>query len=381
MREQAKVSETSFDLLVVGAGIVGLAHAWAGVRRGLRVAVVERDHRCVGASIRNFGFVTVTGQGAGDTWRRAVLSRARWAELAPQAGIDVLHRGLWVLAQRPAAQAVLEAFCGTEMGAECTLYTPAEAAALAPGLHTDGAVAAMYSPHELRVESRQAIPQLTRWLADAHGVRFFFGEAVLEVQAPRVRTAQRTLQAGRVVVCPGPSLTGLAGAWLAPHALQLSRLQMLRVRPEPGYRLPAAVMADLSLVRYTGYAALPEAQPLLAQLQQEPEAAACLAHGIHLIVVQSADGSLVVGDSHHDDATPEPFASDEVDRLILAQLRRTLDLGECQVLERWTGVYPTGHSADTLVLAPEPALRVVQVTSGTGASTAFGLAEDVFKAW
>lgn len=374
-------ADDNFDLLVVGAGIVGLAHAWAGVRRGLRVAVVERDQRCVGASIRNFGFVTVTGQGEGDTWRRACLSRARWAELAPQAGIQVLHRGLWVLAQRPEAQAVLEAFCRTGMGAECTLHTPAEAAALAPGLRTDGAVAAMYSPHELRVESRQAIPQLAQWLAQTQGVRFFHGEEVLEVQPPRVRTALRSLHAERVVVCPGPSLTGLAGAWLAPHGLKLSRLQMLRVRPEAGFRLPAAVMADLSLVRYKGYAALPEARALLARLRDEPEAAACLDHGIHLIAVQSVDGSLVVGDSHHDDVTPEPFASDEVDRLILAQLRQALDLAECQVLERWTGVYPTGHTADTLVLAPEPALRVVQVTSGTGASTAFGLAEDVFQAW
>jgi glycine/D-amino acid oxidase-like deaminating enzyme len=66
-----------YDVIVVGADIVGLAHAWVASRRGLRVLVVERDPRCVGASVRNFGFVTVTGQGAGDTWRRATLRAVR----------------------------------------------------------------------------------------------------------------------------------------------------------------------------------------------------------------------------------------------------------------------------------------------------------------
>ena len=227
--------------VVVGAGIVGLAHAWAAARRGLRVTVVERDHRCVGASIRNFGFVTVTGQPAGDTWRRARASRELWAELAPQAGITIEHRGLWLLARRPRAAAVLQAFMDTEMAAGNVLYDAHEAAALAPMLRTEGATAAMYSPHELRVESRTALPRLAAWLAERHGVRFLFGEAVLEVQSPRVRTARRELFAERVGLCPGTELNGAGALALAKHGLQLTRLQMLRVRPEPGFVLGASL--------------------------------------------------------------------------------------------------------------------------------------------
>ena len=40
--------------------------------------------------------------------------------------------------------------------------------------------------------------------------------------------------------------------------------------------------------------------------------------------------------------------------------------------------------ADTpliVIETPDDATRVVVVTSGTGASTAFGIAEDVFAAW
>lgn len=377
-------ASSSFALAVVGSGIVGLAHAYEAARRGLRVVVIDKDHRCVGASIRNFGFITVSGQRAGDTWRRAMHSRNTWAEVGAAAGIPVLHRGLWLLARRPESRPVIEAFAATDMGRDCAVYGAADAASLAPWLRTDDADSALYSPHELRVESRTAIPRLAHWLAEVHGVSFLWGQEVLgyEAQASgavRLQTAQQTLDVERAVLCPGTELNGVASSVLQPHALQLTRLQMLRVHPEPGFRLGAAAMADLSLVRYHGYADLPEAQPLKALMAQvEPD---CLANGIHLIAVQSADGSLVVGDSHHNDATPEPFARDEVDALILRQLRLTLNLERCTVAERWVGMYPTGGPTDCLIEAPHPQVRVVVVTSGTGASTAFGIAHDVFSRW
>ncbi|WP_326535790.1 TIGR03364 family FAD-dependent oxidoreductase [Pseudorhodoferax sp.] len=372
-------SSSHFDLVVVGAGIVGLAHAYTAAQRGLKVCVVERDAACVGASVRNFGFITVTGQGAGDTWRRARRAREVWGEVAPRAGIAAVHHGLYLTAFRAQARRVLEAFLRTPMGEGCELLEPDEAAHRAPALRLDGAQAVLYSPHEMRVESRTAIGLLARWLAEAHGVVFRFGEAVLEVATPRVRTARGLLHAERVVVCTNTELHGLFAGRLARHGLRLCQLQMLRVVPEPGFRLPGSVMADLSLVRYHGYSRLPEAAPLLAQIRQEDGES--LEHGIHLIVVQSADGSLVVGDSHHYGAAPEPFARERVDELILQHLRRTLQLRECRVSERWVGLYPSSASTDCLIDQPDDATRVVLVTSGTGASTAFGIAEDVLGAW
>ncbi|GKS83726.1 TIGR03364 family FAD-dependent oxidoreductase [Acidovorax sp. SUPP1855] len=369
----------TFDVIVVGAGIVGLAHAYTAARRGLKVCVVERDAACVGASIRNFGFITVTGQGAGDTWRRARRAREVWGEVAPQAGIEAVHHGLYLTAFRPQALAVLEEFMGTEMGEACELLGVAEAARRAPALQLEGAQGVLYSPHEMRVESRTAIGLLTQWLAEAHGVVFRFGEAVLEVATPRVRTARAVLHAERVVVCTHSDIHGLFAERLAPHGLRLCLLHMLRVMPEPGLRLPGSVMADLSLVRYRGYSDLPAAAALREQLQREE--AESLANGIHLIVVQSADGSLVVGDSHHYSAAPQPFADERVDELILRHLRDTVKLQSCRVTERWVGIYPSSATTDCLIDRPDDATRLVIVTSGTGASTAFGIAEDTFGAW
>lgn len=254
------MTDTRFDLIVVGAGIVGLAHAYTAVRRGLKVCVVERDAACVGASIRNFGFITVTGQGAGDTWRRARRAREIWGEVAPAAGIATVHEGLWLSAFRPQAMAVLQEFMGTEMAEGCELLDVQEAARRAPVLRLDGAQGVLYSPHEMRVESRTAIGLLAHWLAHELGVVFRFGEAVLEVQTPRVRTSRAVLHAERVAVCTNTDLNGLFAERLTPHKLQLCLLHMLRVQPEAGFKLPGSVMSDLSLVRYHGYSKLPAAQ-------------------------------------------------------------------------------------------------------------------------
>jgi len=364
------------DVLVVGAGIVGLAHALAAVRRGLSVRVIDRDAQANGASVRNFGFVTVTGQQAGETWRRAARSREVWAEIAPQAGIEVAHRGLVVAAHRPEAESVLQAFVLTETGAECRLMTPAEARVRVPALHIDGLRAALWSPHELRVESRDAVPRLAAWLQRVHGVDIVRGVQALGVDVPAVETSAGRFDADTVIVCPGDDFLGLYSARIAAYGLTRCALQMMRVVPAAPMRLGAAVMSDFGLVRYLGYSELEPAAALRRAIERdEPE---MLEHGIHLITVQAPDDdSLVVGDSHHYAATPGPFGRDDVDGLILRELDRVLSLPGRKVVQRWIGTYASAQDRTMLIDRPAERVRIVLVTSGTGASTAFGIAEDV----
>ncbi|ATC32995.1 TIGR03364 family FAD-dependent oxidoreductase [Caulobacter vibrioides] len=360
-----------FDVAVVGAGIVGLAHALAAARLGKRVVVVDRDAQANGASVRNFGFVTVTGQERGAVWSHARRSADVWREVAAAAGVEVLQRGLTMVARRPEAKAVLEAFLETEMSEGCAWR---DVGGLGDQLPVSGQVlGGLLSSVDLRVESRTAIPRVAAWLEAARGVTFLRGVAVRSVETGRLETSSGVIEADAIVVCPGDDLVTLFPDAFARAGVTRCKLQMLRLAA-PGWRLPSPVMSDLGLVRYLGYADLPEAAAVRARL--EAEQAAHLEHGVHLIVAQSADGSLVVGDSHHYAPTPDPFARDDVDALILDEFTQVFGQAPPAVLERWTGTYASaaGHS---LVETPMPNVRLVVVTGGTGASTGFGLAETV----
>ena len=363
-----------YDLAVVGGGVIGLAHAYVAAKAGKRVVLIERDARANGASIRNFGFITVTGQERGDSWRLARRTRDVWADIAARAGLPVEHRGMYLTARSPEAIAVIEAFLATEMGGGCRLLAPSEFRGLASGLGGPDLLGALHSPHEIRIESRDVIPLLTRWLETAMGVTILSETVCFSAAPPRLATSRGVVEAGAVVVCPGDDFVTLYPEAIAGFGLRRCRLSMLRLG-DPGWRLPGALMSDLGLVRYRGYGALPQARALEAKLRAEQPRH--FENGVHLIVTQSADGSLVVGDSHHYDHLPGPFAPASAEEDILDEYACATGHTPPPVLERWTGVYAVAEDRTYLIGTPEPGVRLVIVTSGTGASTGMALAERV----
>src|SRR5215472_10893720 len=98
------------DLAIVGAGILGLAHAYAAARRGLRVAVFERSQRASGASVRNFGLLWPVGQPHGAMYELALRSRALWLDVLEEARLPHWPQGALHLAYRDDEAAVAREF-------------------------------------------------------------------------------------------------------------------------------------------------------------------------------------------------------------------------------------------------------------------------------
>ncbi len=363
-----------YDIAIVGGGIIGLAHAYAAAVRGKKVIVLDRDAQSNGASIRNFGFVTITGQAAGDCWTKARRTREIWEEVANAASIDILQQGMLLAARHGPAETLIDAFLKTEMGSECKKITTKEAQQRVPGLRPEAAQFALSSPHEIRVESREALPRLAAFLREKLGVAFQWNTHVHAVDAPSILTSNGIVEAEVAIVCPGDDFTGLFADRLQKYEPTRCKLQMLRIASQASAKFEATLLSELSLARSSGYAGLPGLTEL--QLQLNSEMPDQRVNDIHLIVAQSSDGSLVVGDSHHYAKTPDPFGSTAVEEFMLAELDRVLALPGRSVSTRWVGTYASAPGRWRITDQPSDAVRIVVVTSGCGASTCFAIAEE-----
>jgi FAD dependent oxidoreductase TIGR03364 len=276
------------------------------------------------------------------------------------------------VAQRPEALAVLEEFAAGSMGMGCELWNAEWTRKQMPQLNSK-ILGALSSPHELRVEARDALPALARWLEDRYNVVFAWNTIALAVEGGTVHHATGALDAHAAVVAPGAAIATFAPELARIRDVRHCKLQMMRLA-SPRFRLPSVVMTDLSLLRYGGFAAQPAARALGAVAQRD--CGKLLEHGIHLIVAQGADGSLIVGDSHHYADVADAFSSSEVDELILGELRALFDIKAPDVRERWLGYYPVASVKPVLTAELAPRTRLVSVTSGTGMSTAFAIGEE-----
>lgn len=375
-------STTRADVAVVGAGIVGLAHALAAARRGLRVVVIERDDRAVGASIRNFGSIWPIGQVHGKDWSdydRGCRSADVWRTVAAESGMWLADTGSLHVARHRDEIAVLEEFLATggpavERGAR--LVTAAEAAELSPALVTDEVIGAMYSPTEINVDPVVGIPAVARWLEERYGVQFRWRTLVTGIDLPQVHTSDGTIEAERVIVCSGADFQTLYPALFTEETIRKCKLQMMRTVPQPtGWGLGPTLCAGLTLLHYDSFSRLSSLPALRTRLDEELPFHRD--HGIHILATQTADGAITIGDSHDYAQTHDPFEKQAVFEAILDYFDGFVRLPDRRIAEYWHGVYPSLTGGRPHLLAePEPGVHVANGLGGAGMTLSFGLAED-----
>jgi D-hydroxyproline dehydrogenase subunit beta len=362
------------DVLVVGAGIAGIAHAIAAHERGLRVTVIDRDHRAVGASVRNFGHACVTAQ-SGELLELATAARAKWLRYGGLAGMFVREAGAVAVARSAAEAAVLEELSASREPGQVRLLTAAE---VREHLGADADPAIVGGAHlrdDLRVDPREAVGALAAWLADQPEVTVRWGTSFLGAEDGVARTSRGVIRAERIIVCVGHDLDLLFPDLAAEGEVQRCALQMALAEPIDGLRLAPAVLTGTSMLRYPAFSETAAATALRAEMTaRRPD---LVEIGANVMFTQRPDGTLIVGDSHRYAPTMDPFLAESTTGTLLDEISRVLG-SPLRVRQRWQGVYASSDRQPYLIGEVSPGVTAVSITSGVGMTISLGVAEKTF---
>lgn len=370
----------SADVVVIGAGIIGLAHAWVAAKAGRKVVVFEQRLNATGASVANFGLLWPIGQTAGRMLTLAIESRDLWLEVLQAAAIPYKATGSLHVACRKDEAQVGEEFAalGPALGYRCSWLDRDLALTRSPALNPETVLGALWSASEMTVDPRLVLRRIPEFLSERYGVQFLWGCPVLELAYPRIHTTQGAWRGEFVIVCPGADFETLYPDLLRQAAITRCRLQMLRTRPQPpGWELGPALAGGLTLRFYPSFSICPSLPALRSRIEDEmPEYER---FGIHTMVSQTSSGELTLGDSHEYGLRVSPFNREEVDLLILRHLQSFVRVPDFSIAERWYGVYAKHPQLPYVRLQPEEGIELITGLGGAGMTLSFGVAAETFR--
>lgn len=365
------------DIAIVGAGIVGLAHAYHAAKAGYSVAVFERNASAIGATVRNFGMLAIVAQQEGAQRENALRTLGHWKHVAGECGLKLHNNGCLFLAREPEEMAVLEEYAksGAVISDKATLLDASGIDQCLGGLQCDDLLGGLWSPDAWKIDQRQAPAKIAEWMAKDFGVTFHFSTEVIEVDTNSLITAKGSVEAKHIIICSGDDFSVLFPREFEKSKLGQCKLQMLRLRTDCDVELQPFVLGGLSMSRYSAFSSCPSLIAL--KRLQQAKYRKFMDFGIHLIVAQEADGSITIGDSHAYGSNLDNERNTEIDDLLLEYLSLLLSIPSYKIEERWLGYYAHHNEQEVMQISPKENVEIVTLTNGQGMTHAFSLAEDV----
>lgn len=366
---------------IIGAGIVGLSHAWSAAKRGHSVSVYEKASRANGASIRNFGMIWPIGLPHGKLYQAALETRSLWLELQREAGIWVNPCGSLHLAHENDEWEVLQEFASIapHLGYECNLINKNEIIKKCNAVNTTNLQGALWSPTELCLDSPNAIHAIPSWLENTYDVKFFFDSAVSEAQ-----NEELTLSTGeknsfdKIFICTGHDFQSLFPSIYQSSGIKKCKLQMLKITPDSKrWSLGPHIAGGLTIRHYKNFQSCKsQSKVKLRFANTSPDFDK---YGIHVMASQNQTGDIITGDSHDYENPDDPFSNEEIDNIILNELKKLIVIPSINIKKRWIGLYAKHADLIQFINEPDKGVTIVNSTSGLGMTMSFGLAEAYWR--
>jgi glycine/D-amino acid oxidase-like deaminating enzyme len=228
------------DVVVIGAGVIGVTTALTLAERGHSVAVIDKGHVGCEQSSRNWGWVRTAGRDPREI-PLVMESQRLWHELNDKIGADTGHRkaGIVYLCETQKDVAHYEAWLegARDYQVNARMLSGAQMEALLPG-STRSFVGAMHTPEDCKAEPSMATPAIAQAAMRA-GVTIHEGCAARTVETKAGRVSAVVTEQGRID-CDAAVVA--AGAWsrlfLGNLGIDFPQLwllgSVLRTKPLPG---------------------------------------------------------------------------------------------------------------------------------------------------
>ena len=347
-----------WDVIVIGAGIIGLSLAIDLNKRGLKVLVVEKSEPGREASWAAGGMLAPLE--VPQALRELASASAKMypefvheMEDESRLKIDLRDQGALIFSREPSARE--------------SVGLPDPARSLEPAINGPGAdgLSPCFWP-ERSVDPRHLTAAAIA-AAKHRGIDFSSGDQVAAIEtadgkATGVRTAKTRFAATLVVNCAGAWAGKIgesqSGAWASSSAFPTLVEQVIPTRPVKGQMLYVA-MAEKDLLRH---------------VIRTPK----------VYLVPRSDGRLLIGTTHEEAGFDKRTVPETIQKLYQAALKLVPKLAEARILEAWAGLRPgtpdnlpilgptatpgyfvaTGHFRDGILLAPVTALVMGQLIAG-----------------
>lgn len=376
------MAEINYDLVVVGGGVLGTFHAYHAMKKGLTVALLEKDTIPKSATVRNFGQVVPSGMDS--KWQAYGRKSLRiYKKIQAKFDISVRQEGSIYLASNEEEVQLLEELAQINIDNEYSsvLFTKAECLKRYPGLNENYVKSGLFFPEEITIEPRTMIYRLHKYLRKK-GLHIFYSTHVVECNSLAsgvgIQIADgRILMSAKVIICNGSDFKTLYPKLFASSDLEISKLQMMKTKPQGNYKISGSVLTGLSIRRYEAFAECPSYKKIKSN-----EAADSFEKkwGVHILFKQAMDGSVILGDSHEyaDVENIDNLGFDlnmDIDNFIIEKSKEIFNLPTYEIEQRWYGMYSQSKSSDIFEAIIDRNIHIVTGIGGKGMTGSAGFAK------
>jgi glycine oxidase len=352
------------DVVVIGAGVIGLSIGWRLAATGFSTVVVERDEAGCGASLAATGMLAAAAEletGGEDLLPFALASQRRWPafrdelEQASGLSIDFDRRGTLVVALTRDETSRLRSRHNLHLrsGLATRWLSGAEAREVEPGLRPS-TTAALLCAEDHQVDPRRLIPAL-RVAFESAGGRLVELCDVLSIDQEAGRCCGIVTADG---ACRAPLVVVAAGAWAARKGLLPDPVKV-PVRPLKG-------------------------QSLALRMNRTAPATTHVIWTEQVHIAPKSDGRLIVGATVEECGFDPSISAGGIFALLDGVRRALPSVEEMRVEAVWSGFRPTseddapilgatpieglllavGHHRNGILLAPATADAIASLAQG-----------------